>query len=485
MTRQYRASDWSDLSYTPARANRSDNDLLTGDLSRIHARALYHHRNNSIASAISRALVDFIAGTGLTPVGPEMGTAVFRDWAESACISGTLDLDSLYAQIVQQQVQVGDVLVLIVNDSSAFGLQTRLQIVPSTRLCNPDQIAQGGTWRGLTFWHGVGYTPSGKEAGYYYKNDFEQAGTFVFCEDPKTGRPLAVLMRRPNSSNPLQSRGLPVITPIMQEISDIANLWDASIKRAFKDSALSIILETDRPADAYAGMGATDANGAPIVDPFDEVTLLSEAVPDGILTVPRGTKAQAITPTGNSDMDVLFERSVRFLCAAIGAPVEVIFKDFSRTNFASGKLSTEGFYRYADAWNRGNSQGFAKIYKAVMMEAYLLGLLTLDEALQKPSWIGSPNYSEVDAVKTANAAKTNLETGLTSLTAELAKKGISLNQHLDTKANEILTIRKVADQYGLSESDLMGVTYGEAQTPETKEPQGDNQEPKKEDSDNE
>jgi capsid protein len=480
MTRNYRGADFSDLGWTPIRADKSENLLLTADLPRLQARALYLHRNNSVASAFSRSFTDFIAGTGLTAVGPEMGTQIFREWAKSACISGTQDLDSIYAQIVKQQVEVGDCLVLIVNDSSAFGLQTRVQIVSSTRLKNPENTPQGGTWRGLRFWHGVGFTASGKEAGYYYKDEDANGGVFVACEDPKTGRPLAVLMRRPNSQAPLQSRGLPIITPIMQEISDIANLWDACLKRAHKDAAISVILETDRPSDTYAGVGAVDEDGNAIIDPFGSgVTLLSDAVPDGIMTVPRGTKVQNVTPSGNTDLDVLFERSVRFACAAVGAPVEVVFKDFSRTNFASGKLSTEGFYRYADAWNRGNSFAFARIYKAVMMEAYLMGMLSIEEATQVPSWIGSPNYSEVDAVKTANAAKTNLETGLTTMTSELAKRGIDLVAHLETRANEIAVIQKVAEKYNLKPSDLMGNYANESQAEEPKDPQeNDTEEPK-------
>lgn len=455
--KNFRAADFTELAWTPPSEKRSENQLLIGDLSAIHRRSLYLHRNNSIAAAFSRALIDFVAGTGLTPVGNEKATTIFNAWAKSACISGMQDLDSLYSMIVKQQIEVGDCLVLIVNDSGAVGLQTRLQIVPSTRLCNPDGIAQGGVYKGMTLWHGVCYSPSGREMGYTFKDqEGSDSVRFVPTEDAKTGRPLAILMRRPAALNPMQSRALPIITPIMQEISNIASLWDASLKKAYRDASHSLFLKTDRPADSYAGVGATDANGNAVQDPFDSVNLLADAIPDGILTIPRGADVVQVTPAGNVDLDVLFERSVRFACAATGTPVEVVFKDFSRTNFASGKLSTESFYRYADAWNRGNGFGFGLIYKAVMMEAYLLGMLPIEDAVSPVAWIGSANYSEVDAVKTANAAKTNLEIGLTTLTQELGKKGITLDQHLLARVAEIQKIERIAKAYDIDPKLLMG-----------------------------
>lgn len=455
--RNFRAADFSELAWTPPSEKRSENQLLNGDLSLIHRRSLYLHRNNSIASAFSRALIDFVAGTGLTPVGNEKATEIFNTWSKSACISGMQDLDALYSMIVRQQIEVGDVLVLIVNDAGAVGLQTRIQVVPSTRLCQPDGVQQGGVWRGMSVWHGVCYTPSGREMGYCFK-DLEDSDLtrFVPCEDSVTGRPLAILMRRPAATAPMQSRALPVITPIMQEISNIASLWDAALKKAYRDASHSMFIHTDRPSDTFAGVGATNADGTEAEDPFSSVRVLAEAIPDGILTLPRGANVTSISPTGNVDLDVLFERSVRFACAATGTPVEVVFKDFSRTNFASGKLSTESFYRYADAWNRGNGFGFGLIYKAVMMEAYLLGMIDLEDATAHVAWIGSANYSEVDAVKTANAAKTNLEIGLTTLTQELGKKGITLDQHLLARVAEIQKIERIAEKYKIDPKLLMG-----------------------------
>ncbi len=83
-------------------------------------------------------------------------------------------------------------------------------------------------------------------------------------------------------------------------------------------------------------------------------------------------------------------------------------------------------------------------------------MIDLEDATAHVAWIGSANYSEVDAVKTANAAKTNLEIGLTTLTQELGKKGITLDQHLLARVAEIQKIERIAEKYKIDPKLLMG-----------------------------
>lgn len=461
MRRAYRGSEIQSLDNRPPSSRIPEDKLLGTSYYDLLSNAYALHRNNAVASAITETMVAYVAGSGLTPVGasPE-AIAVWDNWAGKAGIDGLSTLEDIYRNIVSAQVESGDVLLITpINKSIPDDqVKTRVDLISGARISTPTDFKDGKDKFGNDIRQGVSYR-KGREIGYWIlKTDKQNIGAkenydFIRRFDRKTGRMNAFLLRRPDYRRVGATRGLPMTTPVVQQIKDVNELWDAAIWASRNKSNLSVAIGTDRPNDVMSALGAVDNDGATETkeDIFGESQVIGTIPQGSVFTLPREAIPHVISSSGNVDLDALFVRSNRYLCGALGIPSEILYKDYSQTNFSSGKLAIDSFFRKTDIWNRTNSQVFTLLFKMINVEASLrgTGIKNLTKEMLNVSWIGQQNYVDADPDKNSKGEQRRIENNLASPSMILGQRGIKYKELLRAKAEELQAEKEIANEFGI------------------------------------
>lgn len=419
-------------------------------------------RNTSIGRAVLGVLEDYVGGTGVTPVvvGSEQAKKVWNDWSNNFVnIQGTKNLNQILRDLIVNSAGSGDVLITtpIDPDEEEDQIQLRIELTSGARIRTPDDYLNGKKDKfGNIVKFGVAFK-NGKEVGYYVQNkrDLQRTNsravdsfTYVPRFDSETGRFNAFLFRNPSGQMAEQTRGLPILFPVVQEVKDLSELWDSAISGARNKNLLSVIVTSDDVNSFYAGAGGVDEAGN-LKKGADAGEIIGDLVDGAIVTMPSGGEVKAINSSGMIDLDSLFQRSNRYLCSGIGIPVEILFKDFSQTNFSSGKLAMDSFFRKTEFWSKQISELFGFFYKLVNIEASLKGIgvpmSDLTEEALAVKFAGGQNYVDADPAKSSKAEALRIDINTTTATQELGKKGLTYEQILVEKAQEIKKAETIAE----------------------------------------
>jgi len=146
---------------------------------------------------------------------------------------------------------------------------------------------------------------------------------------------------------------------------------------------------------------------------------------------------------------------VRYLSTGLNIPYELLLKDFSQTNYSSARAALLEAWRYflscrqlfADQW-------LQPVYFAWLEEAVDKGRIVAPDlylnpyAYSRAKWIFS-GRGWVDPVKEISAAKTRMETGMSTLEDEAAEQGRDWEETLEQRAIESQRKRELDQIYGL------------------------------------
>lgn len=423
-------------------------------------------RNTSIGRAVLGVLEDYVGGSGLTPViaGSEIGKNVFIHWAKNLVnVEETKNLNQILRDVIVSSGGAGDVLITtpINPDVGQNEIGLRVELTSGARIRTPSDFSDGKKDQyGNTVKYGCAFK-NGKEVGYYVQklkgqknsNSTSLDGfTYVPRFDSKTGRFNALLFRNPSGMMPEQTRGLPILFPVVQETIDLSDLWDSALGGAKNKSHLSVVVQSDSVSDVYAGVGGVDEQGNQKKGP-EAGEIVGDLVDNAIITMPPGSEIKTINSSGMIDLDSLFQRSNRYLCSGIGIPVEILFKDFSQTNFASGKLAMDSFFRKTEFWTDQLSEIWSLFYRLVNIEASLKGIgIPLDELTEQSfavKFVGSQNFVDSDPLKGSKAEAIRIGTNTTTATQELGRRGRTYEQVLVEKADEYKKAQIIAELEGV------------------------------------
>lgn len=485
MNSTYKVARWNSANefWRPIQNATSDYEML-GELSDIRSRCRDLVRNNAIAQAVMTTLLDYCASTGLTPMGDQGLMEIWAEWGDNCNISGRGTWKSDYRDIVGAQVETGDILVYTPINPFATGIKTRLDLIEGDRVRTPSKFSKGRDIYGNEVRHGVAYDALGQEIGYWVAkidpvtSAFREGGAdaYHYLEVSRNGRFNARLIRRPDKMRPAQSRQLPIFVSVASQLWDIDQFWDASIARARSLSLIAAIMETDESGSVNKALGVDQsASASEYKNDLGQPVNVGQIPSGSFITVPYGTKITTVTPSGSMDVDALIVRSIRLLGAAIGIPYELVARDFSQTNFSSGKLGHDGFFRLVDRWNRGNSEQLASpLFRLVCVEASLLGdprAKALDAAKLRTRWIGGPRSYNADPGRESSAEQTRMDNNLTTEEMLSNEAGGNFKDILRSKARVLVAQREIEKEFGLEEGALARKTAATIATPATEDPE--------------
>ncbi len=421
-------------------AGSADADLLP-DRPTLVERSRDLNRNNAYAASITQTLVGNIIGTGLAPQSqPDMdwldisedeadafakqAERAWLRWTPQADAQGRMSFSELQALVMRQIVENGEVLVLpLMVDEPHRPYRLALEIIESDRLGTPsdklsdpsirDGVELGSRGEPIAYWirtthPGELYAPGAQTKEKYTR----------YLARNKAGRPNVLHLYR--VKRPGQTRGEPLFAPVMNAFKDLGDFTEAELVAARVAACFTAFVQKNDPYGAVAGNPA-DAQGRRIMG-------LEPGAVEYLGAGESITFADPKRPSGNYEPFVL--SILRAIGAALGLPLELVLKDFSRTNYSSARaalLEARLFFRESQQWLA--ERLCTPCWQWVLEEAWLREQLPNVDLLGEyrsdwmdVSWI-APGRGWVDPVREVESSTMAVASNLSTLADECAGQG--------------------------------------------------------------
>ena len=257
------------------------------------------------------------------------------------------------------------------------------------------------------------------------------------------------------TERPEQRRGIPVLSPVIEPLSQLGNYTEAELTAAVISGLYAVFIESDANNIEGADTGELESvRNDLLVDGEDDTTI--ELAPGMVVGLNPGEKANTANPgRPNTNFDPFVTSILRQIGSALEVPYELLIKNFTSSYSASRAALLEAWkmFRKRREWFAAN---FTQIvYEEWLNEAFLLGRIDLknygtdiliDKAWSKSQWNG-PSQGQIDPLKEANAAVIRINNGLstrTRETAELNGGDFELNVGMLAKENKLFEKKGVA-----------------------------------------
>lgn len=443
--------DWKALS------GSADADLL-GDLPTLRQRSRDLNRNDAHASAITGTVVVNVIGTGLRPqsrpdveelgVSPEQGHAfakkaerAWKIWCRKADSQNRMDFYELQSLVQRQILENGEVFILPLMLAQSPGRRYRLalEIIEADRCETP--IGRRGD---PSIRDGIELGERGEPIAYHIRKKHPgdvllgQAG--VVGQQEWVRYPAFNVAGRPNVlhlyhvKRPGQTRGEPFFAPVLSAFKDLGDFMEAEIVAARVAACFSAFVKKTDPYGSAQANTNTDPNGNRLEG--IEPGMFHYLAPGEDITF-----GDPKRPSGAFEPFVL--AVLRSIGSALGLPLELVLKDFSRTNYSSARaamLEARRFFRGDQAWlaNRLCQPCWEWLIEEAWLKQELPAVdLFWDqrEDWMRVSWIAS-GWGWVDPVKEVESSRIAIEAGLSTLADECAAQGRDWEDNLAQQQRE-------------------------------------------------
>lgn len=445
------------------RTASADADTL-GDLDALRARSRDLTRNDGIALSAVSTKVTNVIGTGHV-VRPEIDAdrlglspaakvawerdalAVWSEWAESRdCdLTRTQTFAEMEDLVYRSSLESGDALVLM-RDRTRPGrlLSLCLQVVEADRLSNPNRKADSADLAG-----GVELDADGAPVAYHIADEHDisrrRSGKVTWRRVPardRRGRPL-VLHIHGARTRPDMTRYAPMLAPVIESLKQRSRYTEAELMAAVVSACFAVGMKS---ADGDLSEGLPQEIEGAAKSASSDISITE---PGQIYDLLPGEEVMSFQP---GRPNALFEPFVTAIAQEVGAgldlPQELLLKSFKASYSASRAAMEIAWQVFRVDRGRHVIQFCRPVYADVISEAVARGILNAPGFFESPlirrAWLGSvwmgPARPTLDPVKDANADKTYLEMGATTLTRIAAERfGVPWEQVRDRRAQEIAT----------------------------------------------
>lgn len=237
-----------------------------------------------------------------------------------------------------------------------------------------------------------------------------------------------------------QATGAPELRTVIKDIEHLEKYREGTLVQNRAAAAVGGFIEKVDPDASYSG-GDDDDSDLEYGD-------VMEIAPGMFQVLPAGYKMNAFQPNINPESFTSFSKAVkRDIAAAVGVSYSALAQDYEGANYSS--LRQEALVERDMAYVEHDdliSLVLEPVAKAWFWQAFLFGRLPrFDlrkvESLFIPEFIGR-GFDWVDPVKDVNGIRLALEANLTTLAAEVGKKGEDWEDVIKQRQKEIELIEK-------------------------------------------
>jgi len=429
--------DWKALN------GSADADLL-GDLPTLRQRSRDLNRNDAHASAITGTVVANVVGTGIRPQSrpdadalaiqsaevetfSRLAERAWRRWCPTADSQNRMDFYEIQALVKRQILENGEVFVLplMIRDEPGRRYSLALEVIEADRVSTPIGMASNPNIR-----DGIELGARGEPIAYHIRK--RHPGDVILGQAGRGDRndwvryPAVNKAGRKNVlhlyavKRPGQTRGEPFFAPVLSAFKDLGDFMEAEIVAARVAACFVAFVTKSDPNAAFEGT-ATDTSG-------NRIESLEPGMVQYLGTGESVNFGDPKRPSGTFEPFVL--AVLRSIGASLGLPLELVLKDFSRTNYSTVRaalLEARRVFRADQTWLA--SRLCQPCWEWVLEEAWLReDLPAVDlfgeqrEDWMRVSWI-APGWGWVDPVKEVESSKLAIEARLSTLADECGAQG--------------------------------------------------------------
>lgn len=454
-------SDWRGSS------GSGDTDLLPA-LQILRERSRELVRNNPIAAAIVRVIVDNVVGTGIRVqarvdaealgFSPEQAAAwnsraeaLFREWCRHADLRDLTDFYGLQAMQCERWIVDGEVLGMPVQlERVGRNWLTALQVLECDRLMDP----LDGSVPLERLRSGVELDAFGAPLAYWiarqHPGDRFVRQELVLDRVPAwTADGLRRVQHLLLVTRDGQSRGQPMLAPIMDDLRHLGQYDEAELIAARIAACHTVWRKQEIPEYTLEQPATTASGGEPVTE--IEPGLVVDLLPGEDVTFGNPSR-----PSSNYEPYV--RAKLRQAGAPYGLPLELVLADWSEVTWTSGRMALIEAKR---AFRRMQAhlidRSCVSVYELVIEEAIRTGRLeapTFEQ--QRSAWLRHawipPGWTWVDPVKEAQASQMAISAGLSTLAEECAGQGRDWQETAEQRAREIAYYRRLGLPLGSVET---------------------------------
>lgn len=379
----------------------------------------------------------------------------FRLYAESssnwADRQGVNTLTGLVRLAIGTHLSGGEVLATAEWTDDGRPYASNMLMIDADRLQSPIS-ASIADWK---IRNGVERDKGGRPIAYHIRNGHPTDPAYIANRLGDTrrvrratpwGRPLVLHIYE--TLRPDQSRGLAAMVTALGEMRMLKHFRRSELERAVIAASYAMSIESDFPPEAAALMGGGNADANPYVDGMGEMMQMQaeymkhadniHMTGAKIPVLPPNTKLHIQNPGAESPAGSNFEASsLRHIAAALNLSYEEVSRDYTKTNYSSGRLAEGKSLQGMRPRKRLVADGTANfIYRLWLEEAVNYNDLECFKRRNMPSfydaqnadiytrceWIGA-GQALIDPLKETQADILSIKSGLMTQESAVTKRG--------------------------------------------------------------
>lgn len=438
-------------SYLPGTVQDPRFDANESTRSELVRKSRWFEKNDALANRLAEVFAEFTVGAYGPPMTPassddewnQRATDWLRDWNSNADINTRLGYSGLMTTAAWRRFFDGEFFILkTLGDTN----RPRLQGIASHRVATPgDKMDQ----EGISIVDGVKIDSRGRPEGYFIQEGFDS--------DQFTFRTTNEVIHIFEPESPGQYRGLPMLTPVLNDLHDFNDLFMFEMIAAKVQGKDAVFLETQTgevPRGSFSipssginigGTNQTDASKAL----SERQALLNKVFPGRAIAGRLGEKMNYLASNRPSvTTQWFFDYYASRVCAGTGISKLLVFPWSIQGTVVRSELDLARNYflsRFASF-----QSACQQIYWYVIGSARFIDSRLADA----PSdWtkviIRPPRAVNVDVGRNSAATIAELECGLTSYEEQFAMRGLDYKEQLRQRAREEQLLDKIAAEFNV------------------------------------
>lgn len=258
-----------------------------------------------------------------------------------------------------------------------------------------------------------------------------------------------------------QSRGKPLITAVARMFKMYDHLGREKLRQTVLNAMIFAAMETPLDQETFVSAFGGD-KGSDYQNLLNEWRVQMRG--GAIIPMPPGTKLNPFIPgSPDSELDSFATLMLRHIGAGLNMPYELIFRDFSKTNYSSARALLLEAWRYFASCRQFITDNWCSVvydlwfeeavHKGAIPDCKPADFYARRLAWTQANWIYA-GRGWVDPLKEAQAAGTRMDNNLSSGEDEAAEQGKDYREVTEQRARELAHQRDLEEQYGLPPGSL-------------------------------
>ena len=417
-------------------------ELNSHDRDKLISTLMNFKRNNPVVKAISRLRKTDVIGAGITaqPMTSDEGfntrlVDLWASWCEYPEVTKTMNMPLVQKEIIDATLFQGDIGVLLSRSGD-------LQLIEGNRI--------GNQWSAQSYTEtnpdkqGVVVNKVGRPIRYKVGDRIN--GTLMNVRNVPA-RDMILYFKRVRAT---QWRGIPELAPVVDALQDVSEYEDIEMISAKVSASLSAVVKKENSAQFEIADRMDDSEQ-------DAIGRLQKFEPGNFHYLEAGESIETIASNGRPNVDGIewCIYRMRQVGAAVGIPVEMFLSLIGQTSFSAAQGLVLQYQGAIEEEQRCLIQVLRRIYKWKVRRWLADGAITLPSGQtlnsfdpykvrwQQPAfrWINRSSQVESDAKY--------LQMGAMSLNDVASQFGDSAEAVMRRKAQNIVTAKMLADEFGL------------------------------------